>query len=175
MYIYRNTYSIQSGCIQLSFISTNRCDCTKHNENALQLFWHLSLSKRCLNYCLSFTVKHCLSKFIITDASYWTSPYCTHSHNGICKENWVVLNVCPAKVEKPWENKTIRWQIKKIKQTKEKKEIPYSSFYYDASHSNEYFNSHETMSQYEVGGVKYQCYYWTVIHPYRFHLYNLQL
>lgn len=117
----------------VQFISTNRCDCTKHNENAhkleilskvqigtlcyahLQLFWHLS---NYTNYCLSFTVKHCLSKFIITDASYWTSPYCIHSHNGICKENWVVLNVCPTKVEKPWENKTIRWQIKKMKQKK---------------------------------------------------------
>lgn len=28
-------------------------------------------------------------------------PYCVHPHDGICKEHWVVLDVCPAEIEKP--------------------------------------------------------------------------
>lgn len=32
-------------------------------------------------------------------------PYCVYSHNGVCKENWVVLDVCPTEVKEPWEEK----------------------------------------------------------------------
>lgn len=28
-------------------------------------------------------------------------PYCVHAHNGICKENWVVLDVGTTEVKKP--------------------------------------------------------------------------
>lgn len=34
------------------------------------------------------------------------APYCVHAHNGICKENWVVLDVGTTEVKKPCKEET---------------------------------------------------------------------
>lgn len=46
-----------------------------------------------------------MPEFAIILLFYWFLPYCIQPHDGIGKENRVILDVCTTEIKKPWRKR----------------------------------------------------------------------